>query len=296
MLDDTSKTNIITLPEAQGRFARGDFDDAWAEQTRLKIRGSVNKIPKVYRAVAGMTSPQLIVCDVASHDALFERYLLSKTAPEHCGFKSYSSFYTWYSNSRRFMDVASGSRVRKVALSALDDDWAQLINHLSGQCGTPAWFDQYDMIAISILAAECRERGIAIAQLSASLIMQFVPELRSVPRDAIRNACRLIDSLRETNMVPSDLLPRSPIGSLPTFVASGRPQTPPVGAAYAISRDAYIAKRIKGSKVLPLGSEKREISTHGLGPDRAKSIKQGIDWYWSGLSPVSAPGTSELIL
>ncbi|WP_127903390.1 site-specific integrase [Solirhodobacter olei] len=295
MLDSTSIAIPTMLPDAKAQFQRGDFDATWADTTRLKIRGSVNKIAKVYRAVAGVTSPQLIACDVTSHDALFEPYLRSKSVPENCGFKDYTSFYTWYSNSRRFMDVASGSRERKEVLKSLEDDWAKLIDHLSGQCGTPAWFEQYEMIAISVLAAECRERGIGPGQVTAPRIMRFVPEVRAGARNALRTGCQLLDSLWGTNKVPSALLPPAPIGDLPAFIAADRRQTPPVAETFAALRDEYVAIRVNGTKVLPLGTQKRTISTEGVGPDRAKSIKQAIDWYWSGLCGLDLVDEAEAI-
>ena len=76
MLHDQHLPTAPTLRTALKNLADGRYDDVWAKNSRLKIRGSVRKAPKVFAAIVDFTSPDQILCDVVELDRIVAPFLM----------------------------------------------------------------------------------------------------------------------------------------------------------------------------------------------------------------------------
>ena len=268
---------------ARTDLAGGKFDHHWTKSRRLKIQGSVNKAPKIYKALAGISSAECITIDVDALDLLARPYLEAKRVPAGCGFKTYTSFYTWWSNLRSFFDVVSGRRASIAALMALQDDWADLIAQLTGQKGTPAAFNTQEMLPLLALARECRSREIALKDLSAGIVEEFGASLPSGTKTAVRRGYGTVLHLRGSNLVPTTLLPEGTLAPLRALTPPNVRQVPALHPEFEQLMADYIARKVKGEKIATFGNERRPIEGPGVSSDRAKNIRVAIRWYWHGL-------------
>jgi hypothetical protein len=83
----------ITYHNARKNLLAGVYDDVWSDNRRLKIRGSVNKAPAAFEAIAGITFADPIPCTSQEVDYLIVPLLEAKTLPAGCGLKSWR-YYT----------------------------------------------------------------------------------------------------------------------------------------------------------------------------------------------------------
>ena len=283
MLHDQHLPTAPTLRTALKNLADGRYDDVWAKNSRLKIRGSVRKAPKVFAAIVDFTSPDQILCDVVELDRIVAPFLKKRTFPSRCGFKSFQSFRTWHSNTRSFFDVVSGRRSSMTAIMAQEDEWTVLIAHLSGLRGSPRVLSEYEMLAIFSLVRECRIRGIGPADLRAETIEAFAPHLRPGTKNAIKRACERIDSLRADSRVPREFLPPAPIGKLLALSGPQIRTVPPLSDHFSALLDSHVEALVRGSKTAFFGTMERTVETKAIGEDREKNIRVAIRWYWHGL-------------
>lgn len=283
MFEANISQGSVCFPTAQTDLSGGKFDHHWTHSRRLKIQGSVNKAPRIYKALAGITSEECIDVDVDALDRLAGPYLKNKRVPPGCGFKTFTSFYTWWSNVRSFFDVASGRRAANAALMKLQDDWAELIAHLTGQTGNPAIFNTQEMLPLLALARECRRRRIAVKELTAVKVAEFAPSLHPTTKTTVRRGYDSVADLRGSNLVPQGLLPAETLLPLQALTAPSVRQVPTLNAGFNQLMEDYIARKVKGQKTAYFGSESRPIEGSGVGPDRAKNIRVAIRWYWHGL-------------
>lgn len=279
----TGNSSVVSFIDAKEKFDAGAYDDVWSETRRLKIRGSLNKALKVYRAVIGPSAAQFLTCDVAEHDRLFRPFIKSKRAPEGCGFRTFTAFKSWASNIRAFHDVASGRRAAIKAVTESTDDWSELLAHLSGRRGVPAQFNSYELIPLLTLARECRLRGIALADVSAERIAEFAQGLPGRTKASIRRGCVRLDSLQGGNQAYAPLLPRRRIGPLSQMAPPEVRRVPPLHPDFSSRLEKYIKDRLEGRSQVSFGTETRTLRLDGVSDDRAKNIRDAIRWYWHGL-------------
>lgn len=275
MPDLKRETQELAYPDLHDRMMAGAYTENWPGSFN-KIRGSVNKAPLVFQVLANIHDPRDIPVSRDELNFHAEPYLVSKTFPAGCKFKTPRAFYNWWSNYGSFCDVATGRRSASAAFYRLNDDWAELI-----ACLSPV-FNVHEMTPIVVLVRECRREGIALRDLTAEKIVEFSCALSPAVKKTIKEACPQIDGFRGGNLVPAELLPIAPIGNLPVLTCTSARQVPAVHPDFTVLMDDYLDKMEHGRKVASFGTELRQIDTEGVSPKTLKNIRIAVRWFWQG--------------
>lgn len=288
----TLHTHIATtenfLNEALAAANAGMLELPWKEGTWLKIRGSLTTLPGVYSQLGYQGPADQILCDPQQLADLAAPFLKNRTFPPNCRPKSYESFYTWHSNVKRFFDHVSGLRAHSAALRCRVDGGAKLLDVLAhADNGEPLYSGQ-ELIPLVNFIGYGREDGLDLRDATLGWVVDLIARSSARRAATIRRATAILDALAYDHRIAADLLPLEIFGDLSGISYEGQWQTPELHPDFKEARDDYIRGRLAGKKRARLGSSDVEISTRNrIGPSRAKSIRQAIDWFHHGLVAAS---------
>lgn len=285
MLNSQKTATLLPLTKAKADFDNGVYDARWKKNPWLKIRGSLNKAPKVLEVLAEHREmfDYEPVCDVDELDYLAEPFLKNRCAPHGCGFSQFSSFYVWWSNCRSFFAVASGRRDAHTMLTAQSDDWSELSAHLTGRRGAPVVFNKYDMVGVNSLVRESRQRGVSIADLTQDTVLEIVESVPSTTGASVVKGIQLLNCLRGDNRVPAEYLPPNHIDDQLFIISDNNRRVPPIHPNFLSAMEDHIERKRTGSTQATFGTECRTIKVPSVKTETVKNISVALRWYWHGL-------------
>lgn len=274
--------NPIDSQTALFDLENGAFDNHWKKSTRVRVRASVRKAPKVFRVLDRLL-PEDVPINRLEVDYAYARLKADRSLRERCGFKTQKALYTWWSTYGSFCDVVTGVRDRAKALKFRDDDWADLKNFFRSNEEDPDAPEQFDVIEIAALVRECRWYGLSIKALNEETVLDLVGKVDPNVMRAIIKGLLCLTAQHETGCLPEQLSPRVTSEEVKTWRFQTARRVPPLHRKFFDLAEEYITKCQTGRETVEFGSEKRTFDTKGIGKCRTKNLKVALRWLWHGL-------------
>ncbi|WP_417743700.1 hypothetical protein [Salipiger sp.] len=260
----------------------GRYDAFWNEKTRPRKLAQVRRARKVFRAL-GIFDAE-IPCSSMELDFFSAQHLGDETQARQATFTSKASAENWRKGYATILDVVSGRRHALFEMRRLDDDWAKLQGHLTGEFGAPVVYGSQEMIPITSLILRCRERGISVSDLNSVLGQKIFSELPKRQRRAMKTAVRWLHRLRgRSNGIPAELLPDVRPDDLSSANVACARVVPAIHPAFAELADQYLLGASEGKVSVTFGVKVRNIPTDLKSPARIANINGALRWLWHGL-------------
>jgi hypothetical protein len=290
---DVQESTSISLQEAKDNLRAGKYDFIWTSPgTRDRKRAAINKAEKIFRNINGIAGRQVVFCDRAEAEFFFQAYLLHVQYP-FAGLKSLYHAKKWFKEFCIVCDVVTQDHDALAYLPLGEDDWAALLDYLTGQRESSISLGNYEMTPITSLARECRSRNITIAGLTGNVLLNFTPQLPVKTIPAVLTAVARLYELRGSNLIPSELLPPVAPEDIKSLVAPLVRVVPPINESFKSLIEEYISDTAKGRLVQSFGTEQRVVTSKELSADRILNIKDGLRWLWHGIVALEQ-GTHDL--
>ena len=286
-----NKTSAMTktmpkFKDALAAFEAGVLANPWTPSSTnaRKVLGSLSKVPALYRQIAPELPTDEILCDVDMLERLVAPYLKSRTVPENCRLKNFTSFKTCISNVRRFFNLANGLRALKKPPQPHQDGWSVLLQEIAAADNGKPILSAKKLIPLVTFIGRCRERNLDAKDLNREALIDFIEKSPTRKANVIRQAVKLLDWLRESGLVSTELLLPDLIGDLSNVLADGQWKCPELHDEYSAAVDKYIQNRSDGKKTAKLGTTSFEIDTrNGVGDSRQTEIRTSLRWFHHGL-------------
>lgn len=279
-----AQIDIHTAPDAiEASLEMGKYNHIWtSSHTRLKRLATIRKAKKVFKIIGGLQQNEY-PSSREEVEYFGDKYLQAESFPKRSGLRGRPAAEKFVKEYGAILDVVTGRRAALIALSRLEDDWAELIAHLSGKRGAPVVYGNYEMIPICSAITTLRALGLGISDCTSDKIREIWPDLNSRRQTSIRIFIGRLRKLHSSSNVLPSLLPDLRPEDIPFKISLKKRATPSFHPDFKKLVDKFVHHYAHGISDTRFGTAFRQLRTRRRGKDRIHNLRVALGWFWHGL-------------
>lgn len=273
----------LTPSNLKENLVAGRYDFAWAETTRTRKLTAIRKAQKMFARSGLFVAEEDFPGTRDDLEFFAATRLGSVERTRGLGFKTVEAARTWVQEYSTILDVASAVHDAELATRVQDDDFAELLAHLTGKRGAPVILGNYPMNAVMSFVMRCRENGRPLRSLDLEAIGEISGSLPESRRKTFLRGLACLLELHGSNCVPAELLPKVDPVNLQRLAGPETRVVPPLNPAFLELMERFLLEASTGQVAARFGPKTIMIDTEEKSVARIKNLRDAVRWLWHGL-------------